>query len=138
MEKTNSEGPQAAPCCTDDRGSNCGSASGAIACDCGGPPRKSWLKTLISTVILLAALAVGVYALASGRGAGTAPTEASQATPAGVSVMTPAAPMLSAPACCGGGANRAAQAQPSCCGGSATAAPSQPTCGSQQPGCCGR
>ena len=142
MAENNREGQQAAPCCADDLGSSFGSGSDAMACDCGGPPRRSWLKTLISAVILLTALAIGVYALTSGSGAGTASTEASQSSPAGACVMTPAAPVLSAPACCSGGENQAAQAQPSCCGGSATAAPvaapGQPTCESQQPGCCGR
>lgn len=141
MDEPKSDGQQAAPCCSDGQACDCGPRSAAVSCDCGAPPRRSRLKTLISAVILLAAVGVGAYALTKGRGAGVASAEGKATSVPAAAITTPAAPVPAAPSCCGGGANRPVQAQPSCCGGGAAvapaAAPGQPTCGSPQPGCCG-
>src|SRR5512137_1313651 len=127
MDVPRNDGQEAAPCCADGQPCDRGPGSVAVSCDCGAPPRWSWLRTLISVVILLSAVGVGAYALTRGRTTGAASAESRKSTspPAATSATTPAAPMPAAPSCCGGGANRAAQPQPqaTCCGGGVTAAP---------------
>jgi hypothetical protein len=143
MDETKSDGLQATSCCAAGEG-----------CDCGPTPtRRSWPKTLISAVVLLAAIAIGAYSLMTkGAADGGRSTRGSESPMSAgtASMVAPGAAAASRPACCGGEAKpRAAVASsPVCCGGEANPAP--PICamvpastggasaGAAQGGCCNR
>lgn len=135
-----SRGPgEAAGCCgAGDTGEGCGCAS--------SPSPRSRIKALISTVVILAALGVGIYSLAASRTADPAAQAAKSGavTPSAATAMPGPAPAGPAAAGCCGSAGSAAPAQPSCCGGGggsaalAEPAVAQPSCGEPRKGCCGR
>ena len=140
MDETKSADQPGTPCCAGDSKQECECTGSAAGCGCGsGPAPRSWIKTLISAVVILAALGVGVYSLvasrASGQGGSTA--SAGNSKPAAAAILPSAAPPAHAPSPCCGSAGAEAAPQPSCCGGAASAPAEQPTCGEAHKGCCG-
>lgn len=114
MENERGNGASKGDCCGGGSDQPNGSTAG---CACGGlPPRRSWLRTLIAGVVILAAVGVGAYSLMAKR-------PEKQAAPCGASV---------APA-----AGKAAPAERSCCagGGSAAKCAAQPAKGADSTAC---
>jgi len=126
MEQNVSEKNEAGPCCGD-------SGNPAAGCDCCAPPAQSysWLKLLITGLILLAAFWLAIRSLVATP---EATRDSSAAAASGSSGGTPALPVNVAP-------RPGNQGQPSCCGGgnAPSGSPdSQPKCGGGKPSCCGQ
>ena len=119
MENEKGNGARQGGCCGGESDQANGSGAG---CACGaGPQRRSWLRTLVAGVVILAAVGVGAYSLMAKRpdkqaaacGAAVAPA-AGKAAPAGRS-------------CCAGGGAAGKCAAQSAKGADSTAC--QRTCG---------
>ena len=101
---------------------------------CGSPPRRSWLRTLVFLIVILAAIGVGAYSIFVGSA--KSPAGAASAADAATSARTaenpqgPTLPVEAAPACCSGGGSGAGAVPPpaeqTTCGGGA---PPAPCCG---------
>jgi hypothetical protein len=130
MDETNGAGQPGTPCCGGGAKQACESGGSTEACGCGSAPTRSWIKTLIASVVILAALAVSAYSLIASPNA--------KPSAAAVAPSSPTTGATSKPSTCCGSAGAEAAPQPTCCGAAASAAPSeQPTCGEAAKGCCG-
>lgn len=145
MGDTKSARQASAGCCAGGAEQEAPESSGPAAnCVCAPTnARRSWVRTLIAAVILLAAIGVGAYSLISGgsqEGGGTAVGN-SGSLPAGAASVPELPTDPARPACCGG-ASVAPSSETPCCGragasGQATLPTGEASCGSPSKGCCG-
>jgi len=162
VDETKNEGRSPSECCAGATAQKpCGPDSAPMSCGCTPTSaRRSWPRTVIAAIILLAAVGVGAYSLLASPAPerATTPPEKSGSLPAGSASPAAESPSSAAqPACCGGAAHAAPVPQPSCCGGTAQAAPppqpsccgggasldpaalpDEPKCGAKPKGCCGQ
>ena len=84
-------GSPGVPCCGGGPDKDKGPNGSTADCGCGAPAGgRRWIKTLISGIVILAALGVGVVSLVAGRsGSGSPPAASPACCPAGVTLGTP-------------------------------------------------
>jgi hypothetical protein len=115
-------------CCSHDSQMDCSGLEAENGASCAPPRRKTWVKTLIFVIVMLAAVGVGAYSLLTeSEPAETiqAPaSEGSEATPSEQSALPECsgrqveAPMSQETPCCGAAGREEPEPPPPCeCGG---------------------